>query len=313
MSIVVRHDLPIEEAIATAREDLAVTAAGTTAEVGRALETADTLVINPSSWDDDLLAALDEGDWVQATSTGYAAFPIEAFEARGVTFTTATGNYGAPVADHAFALTLALTRGIAAFVDDQRRREWNRSRGSDLIDLTDRTMTIVGLGDVGKSVARRAIGFGMDVYGTKRTPETDGGVLSAERIFPPEELESVIPETDVLVLTVPLTERTRGLVDRSTFERLPDSAILVNVARGPVVDRTALIEAIENDRIAGAGLDVFAEEPLPRSDPLWDLEDVIVTPHVGGRSDAFVDRFVDLFLENYDRRAAGDPMKNRIV
>lgn len=313
MSIVVRHDLPVGEALAAARADLSVTSVETTAEAKRALGGADTLIVNPSIWDDDLLAALEEGDWVQATSTGHAAFPIEAFEARGVTFTTATGNYGAPVADHAFALTLALTRGIAAFVGDQRRREWNRSRGSDLIDLEGRTMTVVGLGDIGESIARRATGFGMDVYGTKRTPSTYDGVLPADRVLESDELETVVPETDVLVLAVPLTERTRGLVDRSTFERLPESAMLVNVARGPVVDREALIEAVESDRIAGAGLDVFAEEPLPESDPLWDFEDVILTPHIGGRSDAFVDRFVELFLENHDRRDAGRPMKNRIA
>ncbi|QLG61736.1 D-2-hydroxyacid dehydrogenase [Halorarum salinum] len=312
-TVIVRHDLPIADALADRREDLTVQSAGTTDEARELLADADALVINPSSWTDELLEPLREGDWVQATSTGYSAFPVEEFEAGGVTFTNATGNYGAPVADHVFALALGLSRGVASFARSQGRGEWDRSEGSRLFDLEGRTMTVVGMGDIGENVARRALGFGMEVYGTKGTPDEYDGRLPSERVLAPDELDAVVDRTDLLALTVPLTEATRHLVDRETFAALPDRALLVNVARGPVVDQEALIDALESGEIAGAGLDVFDPEPLPTSSPLWGMENVIVTPHVGGRSRDFVDRFVDLFLHNYDRRRTDDPLRNRIA
>lgn len=312
-TVVVRHDLPIAESLTGRREDLEVQSAETNGEARELLADADALAINPTSWTDDLLEGLDDGDWVQTTSTGYSAYPIEAFKERGVTFTNATGNYGSPVSDHVFALSLSLSRGLPTFLDAKRTREWDRSHGSDLIDLEGRTMTVVGMGDIGESVARRAQGFGLEVYGTKRDPDQYEGVLAADRVLAADDLDSVIEETELLVLTVPLTEETHHLVDASTFERLPENALVINVARGPVVDQEALVEALETDQIAGAGLDVFDEEPLPESSPLWDFENVVITPHVGGRSKDFVRRFVDLFLYNYDRRKTGESLKNRIV
>lgn len=310
---VVRHDLPVAEALEGARDDLDVKDANTTDEVLEHLSAADSLVVNPANWDDEFLNELNKGNWVQATSTGYAAFPIDKFEERGITFTNATGNYGAPVADHAFALTLALARKIHGYVDAQRRKEWDRTTGSELIDLEGRTLTVVGMGDIGESTARRGRAFGMTVYGTKRDPSDYDGCLPSDQILPANNLDSVISETDVLVLTVPLTETTRHLVNADTFASLPDSALLINVARGPVIDQEALIDALKIDEIAGAGLDVFDPEPLPEPSPLWDLENVIVTPHVGGRTKDFVDRFVDLYLHNYDRRGTGESLTNALV
>jgi D-2-hydroxyacid dehydrogenase (NADP+) len=311
--VVVHHDLPIGEALDGTRPDLAVVATDSKAETLAALPDADAFVVNPTNWDDEYLEALQPGTWVQATSTGYAAFPTGAFERRDVAFTTAHGNYGPPVADHALALVLALSRGLPASLENQRRRRWDRGVGDSLVDLAGRTLTVVGLGDVGEAIARRATGFGTTVYGTTRDPGAYDGRLSEERVSSPDGLETLLPETDVLVLAVPLTDETRHLVDRAVLAALPDSALLVNVARGPVVDEAALVAALEAGEIAGAGLDVFAEEPLPEDSPLWDREDVIVTPHVGGRSEAFVPRFVDLFLANYDRRAEGEAYVNRIV
>ena len=312
-TVIVQHDMPIAEALEERREDLTVRAAETSDHAAELLPDADALIINPSSWQDTLLDGLSEGDWVQATSTGYSAFPVEEFKARGITFTNATGNYGSPVADHVFALALGLARGVPAFIDSQRHKEWNRSQGGELIDLDGRTLTVVGMGDIGESVARRGQAFGMDVYGTKRNPDDYDGCLPDDRVLASGELDSVIEEIELLALTVPLTDETRHLVDRETFERLPDTALLINVARGPVVDQEALIDAVEAGQIAGAGLDVFDEEPLPESSPLWEFENVIITPHVGGRSKDFVSRFVDLFLHNYDRRRTDEPLKNRIA
>ncbi|WP_331234098.1 D-2-hydroxyacid dehydrogenase [Natronorarus salvus] len=313
MKVTVRHDQPIAKALAGRREGLVVVGADSEREALEALPESDAFVINPTNWSDEYLESFTGGRWIQATSAGYSAFPIEEFESNGIAFTNASGNYGPPVADHAFALALALGRGISRCRDDQLDSKWNRDIGSSLIDFSDRTLTVVGLGDIGEEVARRGEGFGMTVYGTKRDPSTYDGRLPADRVLASGKLDSLLPNTDVLVLAVPLTDETHHLVDENAIEALPDSAIVVNVARGPVIDERALVRALETDRIAGAGLDVFETEPLPEDSPLWDRKDVVITPHVGGRSASFVDRFVDLFLANHDRLERGEPLVNRIV
>lgn len=312
-TIVVHHDLPIADATTGRRADLSVVDADSPGAVREVLPDADGLVTSPTNWTDGFLDGLSAGDWVQATSTGYAAFPVDAFEAREVTFTNATGNYGPVVSEHAFALALALSRGLPAFLDRQRRGEWDRDVGSSLTDWHGGTLTVYGLGDVGDAVARRGLAFGMEVYGVKRDPAGYDGPLDPERVVAPDGFRALVPETDLLVLTVPLTDETEGLVDRAVLRDLPDGAVLVNVARGPVVDEDALVDALESGELAGAGLDVFDEEPLPADSPLWGFDDVVVTPHVGGRSASFVGRFVDLFLDNYDRWVAGESLRNEIV
>jgi len=312
-TVVVRHDQPIAAALEGERPGLEVVGTDGPEAALAALPDADVFVVNPSSWEDAYADALPDGAWLQATSAGYAAFPLDRFDATGVTLTNAAGNYGPPVADHAFALALGLARGLPAFVDSQRAGEWNRGKGDDLIDLHGRTLTVVGLGDLGESVARRGQGFGMTVRGTKRRPDDYDGVLPADAVHPADALPELLPGTQLLVVTVPLTDATRGLIDADALAALPDDALLVNVARGPVVDTGALLDALDAGDLAGAGLDVFDEEPLPADSPLWDREDVLLTPHVAGRSVSFVPRFVDLFLDNYDRRQADEELRNRIV
>ncbi|MCU4744699.1 D-2-hydroxyacid dehydrogenase [Natronoglomus mannanivorans] len=311
-SVLVHHDLPIAKRLEGRRDDLTVVPASNRDEALEALPQADVFVVNPTNWTDDYVSRLTAGDWVQATSAGYARFPVSEFRDQGVILTNASGNYDAAVADHAMSLLLALSRRLPAFVDRQRRREWGRELGGDLVDLAGRTLTVCGLGNIGEAVARRALAFEMDVYGVKRDPADYDGHLSADRVLSPERFQSILEDTDVLVLTVPLTDDTHGLVDRDVLEALPESAFLVNVARGEIVDERALIDALEAGTIAGAGLDVFAAEPLSEDSPLWAFDETVVTPHVAGRSESFVDRFVDLFVRNYDRWRAGEPLENQI-
>jgi D-2-hydroxyacid dehydrogenase (NADP+) len=314
-TVVINHDLPLEEAIEGRCPDLTVVTANGTDEAVTALADAEFLVCNPGSWDDRLLEALSPGDWVQATSAGYAAFPLEPFHDRGVTFTNATGIHDPVVAEHVFALAFAFSRTIPTFVSKQAEHTWGpRTEVSgDLTDWTGRTLTVYGLGSIGETIARRGLAFGMEVYGVKRDPADYDGRLPADRVLGSEAFHDVLPETDLLVAIVPLTEETRGVIDGDVFRALPDSAVLVNVARGPVVDETALLDALAAGELAGAGLDVFEEEPLPADSPLWDREDVLVTPHVGGRSDTFPRRFADLFAENYERWRADEPLRNQLV
>jgi D-2-hydroxyacid dehydrogenase (NADP+) len=171
-------------------------------------------------------------------------------------------------------------------------------------------MTVLGLGRIGESIARKATGFDMTVYGVKRHPDTYEGSLPDERVMSPESLQTILPQTDVLVVIVPLTDDTYHLISTEVFRELPGSAILINVARGSVVDENALIEALRNGSIAAAGLDVFESEPLPAESPLWERDDVLVTPHVAGRSERFGERFSSLFFDNYDRWKNGMTLRN---
>jgi len=314
-TVVVDHDLPLAEALEDRCDDLAVVSTNGPDETRAALADAGILVTNPTRWNESLSAALDPGDWVQATSAGYAAFPVEEFRERGVAFANASGLHDPVVAEHAFALAFAFSRMIPTFVSKQAERTWGprTTVTADLTDWTDSTLTVYGLGSIGETIAERGSALGMDVLGIKRDPEDYDGCLPAGRVLASDEFHGVLPETDLLVAIVPLTEETRGSIDAAVFRALPDSAILINVSRGPVVDEAALVEALRAGELAGAGLDVFGEEPLPADSPLWDREDVIVTPHVGGRSNTFPTRFADLFLENYGRWRADEPLRNQLV
>lgn len=312
-TVVVRHDLDIAPAIAARRNDIDLIDAIDRDEALAALADADIFVVNPANWDDAFADVLGDGDWVQATSIGYDAFPIEQFRAGGVMFTNASGNYGPAVAEHVFAMAFAHSRHLREFGSMQRDHRWDRSIGLELSDWIDATMTVLGLGNLGEVIAERGRAFSFDVYGVKRDPDEYEGCLSDGRVLGSDEWKTVLPETDLLVAAVPLTDETREMVDGDVFRALPATAYVINVARGPVVDEPALINALEAGEIGGAGLDVFETEPLPTDSPLWDREDVIITPHVAGRSDGFADRFADLFLENFDRLLAGQELRNRIV
>ena len=314
-TLVVDHDLPLADALGDRCEDLAIVSTAGPEETTDALADAELLVCNPTRWDDRFVERLSPGDWVQATSAGYAAFPVEAFRERGIGFSNATGVHDPVVAEHAFALAFAFSRTIPTFVSKQAERTWGPRDEvtADLTDWTGDTLTVYGLGSIGETIAERGSAFGMEVYGVKRDPEDYDGSLPTERVLAAEAFHDVLPETDLLVAIVPLNEETRGSIGAEVFRALPDSAVLVNVSRGPVVDEDALVAALREGEIAGAGLDVFETEPLPTESPLWEREDVIVTPHVGGRSDTFPTRFAELFAENYERWRAGESLRNEIA
>lgn len=314
-AVVINHDLPIASELEGRCEDISVVSTTGREETASALTDAQILVCNPSNWDDRYLEALTQDDWVQTTSAGYDAFPIDEFRDRGVTFTSAAGIHDPVVAEHVFALALSFSRMIPEFLSKQYDRVWGPRTevSAGLSDWKDDTLTVYGLGSIGEAIAKRGLAFEMDVYGVKRDPEEYSGRLPAERVLAADDLFDVLPVTDLLVAAVPLTEETRKSIDANVFRVLPDSAVFINVARGPVVDETALVNALRTDEIVNAGLDVFESEPLPGDSPLWDRDDVIITPHIGGRSDTFQCRFVDLLLENYGRWQQEEPLRNRIT
>lgn len=237
--------------------------------------------------------------YVQLTSAGFDRVDLPELRRRGVRVHNARGVYSAPMAEFALAGVLALYKQLRFFTDRQRERHWVKHRG--LLELGGRTVTILGCGSVGTECARRFAAFGCRVLGVDLFPRQDPAF---SEVRPLAELDALLPETDILLLTLPLTPETRGLVDANRLARLPAGAVLVNIARGPVVAEAALLRALEAGRLAGAVLDVFETEPLPADSPLWSMENVILTPHnsfVGPGNGA---RLSQVILENL--RAAAE-------
>jgi phosphoglycerate dehydrogenase-like enzyme len=248
--------------------------------------------------------------WVETPATGFDQLAgTGVLERRDVTVTTVGGLFAPWVAEHAFALLLGLTRQIDRFAAAQRRREW-LGRGTAVRELRDATMAIVGLGNIGRAVARAAKAFGMRVIGTRRNvaevpPEVD-------RVYPPAELHAMLGAADVVVLAVAGTPETARLIGAAELAAMRREALLINVARGMVIDEVALAEALAQGQIAGAGLDVFTEEPLPAASPLWTLPNVLITPHIAVNVPSKLRRCVEHFAENVRRYCAGDALLDRV-
>lgn len=225
----------------------------------------------------------------------------------GVTLCNARGVHDASTAELAVALVLASLRGLPDFVRDAQRGRWHGHRRDS---LADRTVLIVGYGSVGAAVERRLAGFECHVRRVARTARK--GIDGIVGVEPLEALDDLLPSADVVVLTVPMTDRTRGLVDAAFLSRMPDGALLVNVSRGPVVRTDALLEEVGSGRLRAA-LDVTDPEPLPPDHPLWSCPNVLISPHVGGNTTAFLPRAMRLVAEQIRRHVEGRPLVNVIT
>ncbi len=252
----------------------------------------------------DLLERASNLRWVQTSGAGVDWLYPE-FVDSDVILTSAKGMVGVHLAEHAMALLLGLTRGIATAIRTQTWDQRMPIRNASW-ELIDRTIGIVGLGGTGRDLAQRAHGFGMRVVAVD--PEQVEVPDSVEACWPMEQFHPLLQQSDVVAICAPLTAETRGMFDRTAFRQMRRDALLINVTRGKIVDEDALMEALEQGLIGGAGLDVTPQEPLPEDHPLWSMPNVIVTPHTAGGSPNRMDRLVDLFCENLRRILAGEPM-----
>ncbi len=266
-------------------------------------------------WRNELIAKAPRLAFIQSISAGIDQYAREDLGRAGVRLASARGVNAAAVAQHAMALILALKRQLHVARDNQMRRHW-RGMISDLDaredELGGATLLIVGLGDIGARLAGLARAFDMRVIALKR--DVSAGVGAADAVFPADRLLEHLPQADVVALTCPLTAQTERLIGAAAFAAMKPSAFLINVARGRVVDEPALVAALTEKRIAGAGIDCTAEEPLPASSPLWALDNALITPHTAGETRRYEDNVIDLLLENLDRLWRGEiTLRNQVV
>jgi phosphoglycerate dehydrogenase-like enzyme len=247
--------------------------------------------------------------WVHATSAGAgevvraAKLPPEALER--ITVTTSSGVHAIPLAEFAILGLLAIAKDLPRFAENQRARAWSELR-RPMRELDGQTLLLVGLGEIGRETARLAKAFGMRTVGIRRSQRPPP--THVDEVHGPDRLAELASRADAMVVSLPLTEETAGMIDRTAIDRLPPSCIFVNVGRGGVVDEPALVEALRERRIAGAVLDVFATEPLPKDSPLWDLPNVVLTPHAVALSGRENRRIVELFVANLRRYLDGEPL-----
>jgi len=232
-----------------------------------------------------------------------------------IRLTSSRGVNSVAVAEHALALTLALTRGIAAAARAQSERRWAQEdlygRRPPLEELRGKVLGILGLGDIGRELAKRGQAFGMTVWGLARRPRSKKEE-HVDRMLAAGKEEMLIRNADVLVLAVPLTPATQGIIGERQLKEMKPSSILINIGRGGLVQESALIRALREGGIAGAGLDVVAAEPLPAASPLWTMPQVVITPHVGGTHPAYMALSAGLFLKNLKRYLISDPLLNEV-
>ena len=231
--------------------------------------------------------------FIQLTSAGFDRVPMDDINRRGIKIFNARGVYSIPMAEFALTGVLSLYKGFKFFCDNQARKSWVKNR--NLIELYGQTVCVVGAGSVGTECAKRFKAMGCKVIGVDLYPRE---CEAFEIIYSLDKLDDVLAEADVVVLTLPLTEQTRGLFNKRKFELMKDGSVLVNISRGAVVDEASLINALSNGKLYGACLDVFENEPLSSDSPLWNYKNVIVTPHnsfVGNNNNA---RLFELILEN---------------
>lgn len=265
-----------------------------------ALPEADVLVAFGNGVSEETIDRAPRLKWIHVMSAGVDRLPFEKLTARNLLVTNVKGIHAIPMAEYTFAVLLQIVRRLHELAVAEREKRWdNKLR---VTELWGQTLGIIGVGAIGKELARRAHIFGMRTLGVN----TDGrAVEEVDEVFSLHELKAVLSASDFVVLTVPLTPKTRHLIDRDALEAMKDTAYLINIARGAIVDEQALLQALEQKRIAGAVLDVFKEEPLPGSHPFWTMDHVTVTPHISGLSPLYMTRAVDLFIENLKHYTSG--------
>lgn len=273
------------------------------------------VLVTSGFWNNDFLDAAPGLRFIQVCAAGYNNFDQAAFAKAGVRLANASGVNANAVSDHAMAMILGLTRKIHIARDNQRAKHW-RPMIAEIAEREDelagKTLAIVGMGTIGARLAHRAQAFGMRIIGIRRNTDAIADIV--DEAEPPAALPGVLARADVVAVTCPLTPETANIIDAAALQAMPKSSYLINVARGGCVDEAALVAALRSGSIAGAGIDTTVQEPLDTASPLWDMDNVILTPHTAGETRVYEENVIDILLENLARLERGETeLHNQIV
>ncbi len=292
-------------------KDLGVDICETGTDEGVLAQLSDADAFYGRHFNSDLLKAAETLQWIQASTAGMDGFFYPELRESPVTVTNMRGIYSDVMSDHVFAFVLSFARGLHIFARRQKREEWDRTV-APVIHLGNATLGIVGLGGIGLAVAERGHTSGMRILGVDPAPKNVPDYV--ENVWDPENLHDMLAQSDFVAACVPHTGQTKHMIDAAALEAMKDTAILINVGRGKVIDLKALTAALEAGKLGGAGLDVLEEEPLPKGHPLWQMDNVIITPHSAMRSSYpyTEERRMDLLTENTRRFLSGEPLLNLV-
>jgi phosphoglycerate dehydrogenase-like enzyme len=252
--------------------------------------------------------------WIHSPAAAVHQLMYPELVRSNVILTNSTGVHGPVVAEHAIAVVLALAKRLPQAMHYQAQKIW----AQELLwnehprprEIAGATVLVVGMGGIGREFAVRAKALGMKVVAVRENPAKGAG--PADAVYGAEKIDELLPQADFVLLCTPVTPTTTSIINKERLGRMKFGAYLINVARGPLIDDAALIEALRQQRIAGAALDVFAEEPLPPESPFWSLENVLITPHTAAVTEKLWERHYDLIVENLNRFLAGKPLLNEV-
>jgi len=275
------------------------------------LQAAEVLLLGavPASVLDHVVDRAPRLRWIHSASAGVDGIATPLVRERRITVTNARGVFSRPIAEYVVMMSLAIARRLPQLLELQRERTWQPLRGRELSELT---IGIVGYGSIGREVARLLEPFACRILATRRRPEMGTDGAENVELYGLEDLDEVLRRSDIAVVAAPLTDETAGLIGAEQLGQMRESAWLINIARGRLIDEAALRRALESGWIGGAVLDVFSEEPLHPESPLYGTPNLIITPHTSWASDQVVERSVDLFVENLRRDRAGEPLRNLV-
>ena len=283
-------------------------------ELQRRVGEADVVVVS-GMWKNDLLPRATKLRFIQSISAGINQYDVDALRAHDVRLASAQGVNANAVSEHAMALILAMLRRLPEARDNQAKHHWRPMMGDFSKredELGGKTLLIVGLGRIGGRLAKLAGAFGMRVIGVRRDPAS--GTNGADTVHALAALPELLPQADLIALTCPLTPETQGLIGAKALAAMKPTAYLINVARGACVVEDELIEALRQDRIAGAALDTTVEEPLDPASPLWDMKHVFITSHLGGETHRYEPNVLEILMENLERLWRGEKaLRNQVV
>jgi len=257
----------------------------------------------------ELLKKAENLKWLHLPSAGVDRYANkELYQNRDLMLTNSSGVYGKPIAEHVFSMIMAHNRNLIDYAYDKKEKKWQRK--NDIKDFFNSTVGILGLGDIGSTIAKRAKAWGAEVLALKRTMIEFPNYV--DQIYLNDDLDKLLKESDYLILTLPGTPETEGIIGRKELKMMKDTAFIVNIGRGSLIKQDELLEALKNNWIAGAGLDVTDPEPLPEDSELWELDNLILTPHTSGFSPTNDQRRFEIFKDNLQSYLQNQKLNNLV-